>query len=105
MTLWLVMAVWREKFVPLLAVLCTPLLELVEFVLFVMALERPSSRSSNADFRFLIDGRRAPIDELGRDAHGEFLGGGSGGSLSTGSDPWASLACCMRRRRLSIRCT
>jgi hypothetical protein len=86
MTLWLVMAVWREKFVRSLAVLCTPLLEFVEFVFCVIARERPSS-SSNADLRFRIDGRLAAIDEFGLDTHGEFFGGGSGGSLSTESDP------------------
>ena len=65
------MAVWREKFVALLAVLCTPLLEFVEFVFCVIALDRLSSPSSKADFLFFIDGRRAAIDELGRDAQGE----------------------------------
>jgi hypothetical protein len=81
------MAVWREKFVPLLAVLCTPLLEFVEFVFCVIALDRPLSPRSKADFLFRSDARRAAIDEVGLDVHGEFLGGGSGGSLSTGSDP------------------
>jgi hypothetical protein len=104
MMLWLVLldiALW------FVATLCTSLEAIVElvFVVYVRSSSGLSRPSSYADFRFRIDIARAAMVETGLELHGEFFGGGSGGSLPMSSSAVVCFASCICLSLLSILCT